>query len=161
MAVIYDGLSRMESLKVVIFAMHWPRRFVQFDDPDGFETGLKATLTYLQGLGVKVLVVDDLPWFASEPASCKYEIFPGSVKYCTTERIDARVAAGLYGPILERLAPETGVQIVPARQAFCEDGRCSMVRDGVMQFRDSNHLSVAGSERLGGIVAGHVREDLP
>lgn len=120
-----------------------------------------VTLAYLQGLGVKVLVVGDLPWFASEPASCKYEIFPGSVKYCSTERIDARAAAGLYGPMFERLAAETGVPIVPVRQAFCEAGHCSMVRDGVMQFRDSNHLNVAGSERLGGIVADRVPDDLP
>lgn len=160
MAVIFDELSRMESLEVVVFAMHWPRRYVQYDDPAGFEAGLKATLTYLQGLGVKVFVVGDLPWFASEPASCKYEIFPGSVKYCTTERIDARAANSIYGPMLERLSAETGVPIVPARQIFCEGGQCSMVRDGGMQFRDSNHLSIAGSERLGRIVADLVRDAL-
>ena len=76
------------------------------------------------------------------------------------ERIDARAANSIYGPMLERLSAETGVPIVPARQIFCEGGQCSMVRDGGMQFRDSNHLSIAGSERLGRIVADLVRDAL-
>jgi peptidoglycan/LPS O-acetylase OafA/YrhL len=153
MSAIYAEVARNPDLKAVIFAMHWPRRFEETGDPDRFRDGLRDTLQALTAKGVKVLVAGDLPWFASEPPACKYEVVPGNLRYCTAEREDALALRSVYGPILADVAAETGAKVVPLRDLFCDGDRCSMVRDGVIQFRDSNHLNATGARLAGGRLA--------
>lgn len=147
---IYAELAENTSLTTVIYTMHWPRRFIQFDDEVGFRAELRATLAAFKSLGVTVLVVGDLPWFASEPASCKYEVFEGNLRYCTAQRADAADLRQRYGPILAEVTAEIGIPLIPIRNLFCDDRECSMVRDGVIQFFDSNHLNASGARTVGG-----------
>lgn len=153
MPAIIAEVARNPGLKAVIFAMHWPRRFEEVGDEAAFRDGLRDTLTALAANGVPLLVAGDLPWFASEPPYCKYEVVPGNLRYCTAERRDALSVRPVYGAILAEVALETGAHIVPLRDLFCDSDGCSMVRDGVIQFRDSNHLNAAGTRLAGGRLA--------
>ncbi len=153
---IYAEVERNKDLKTVVLAMHWPRRFEQFDDEAGFRDELWATLSGLKDLGATVLVVGDLPWFASEPPNCKYELFKGNLRYCTVERSDSLEAKRRYGPILAEVTSELGIPVVPVRDVFCNAEGCSMVKDGVIQFRDSNHLNAAGADAAGARIAAEI-----
>ncbi|MGL4237846.1 acyltransferase family protein [Tabrizicola sp.] len=153
---IYAEIERNKNLKTVVFAMHWPRRFAAFDDEVAFRTELRSTLSGLQHLGVMVLVAGDLPWFVSEPPNCKYEVFEGNLRYCTAERADSIEAKRSYGPILADVTSKLGIPLVPVRDLFCDDDACSMVRDGVILYRDSNHLNTSGAEVVGAKVAEEV-----
>jgi peptidoglycan/LPS O-acetylase OafA/YrhL len=153
---IYAEVERNTALKTVVFAMHWPRRFTEFGDKVAFRAELRATLSALKDTGVMVLVVGDLPWFASEPPNCKYEVFEGNLRYCTVERADALEAQRSYGPILAEVTSGLGIPVVPVRDLFCSDDGCSMVKDGVIQFRDSNHLNADGANAVGARVAAEV-----
>jgi hypothetical protein len=157
---IYAELARNPQVKAVVFAMHWPRRYVEFDDPEGFRTGLQETLGYLKGLGLAVIVVGDLPWFASEPPPCKFEVFPGNERYCSNQRSDALALRRVYGPILTEVTGALDLPLVPVREVLCDGEACSMERDGMILLRDSNHLNLAGSGLVGGRVAEAVRARL-
>lgn len=153
MSTVFEEIERNPHLNAVIFAMHWPRRFMEVGDEAAFRDGLRNTLMFLTAKGITVLVAGDLPWFASEPHACKYEIIPGDLRYCTAERKDALTLRPAYDAILAEVAVETGAQIVPLRDLFCDEDSCSMVREGVIQFRDSNHLNAAGTRLTGGRLA--------
>ncbi|WP_431299548.1 acyltransferase family protein [Tabrizicola sp. BL-A-41-H6] len=114
----YAELGRNRNITTVVFAMHWPRRFAQIDDADVFRDELQATLSYLKGLGVEVYVVGELPWFASEPANCKYEVIEGNLRYCSAERSDASELAAEYRPILSEVTSNLGIPVVPVRDLF-------------------------------------------
>jgi hypothetical protein len=154
---IYTELGRNKHLKAVVFAMHWPRRYNEFGDAAAFRTELGATLSYLKGLDVAVVVAGDLPWFASEPPTCKYEVFPGNLRYCTVERSDAIEARHRYGPIVADVTSDLGIPLVPLRDVFCDGDACSMVRDEIVQYRDSNHLNRAGSDAVGAKISAELR----
>jgi peptidoglycan/LPS O-acetylase OafA/YrhL len=156
MQAIYAELARNAQLEAVVFAMHWPRRFVEFDDPVAFRAELEDTLGYLKSLGVSVIVVGDLPWFASEPPPCKYEVVAQNQRYCTVERSDAREEQRVYGPILAEVTGALDIPLVPVRDLLCDGDACSMVRDGVILMRDSNHLNITGAELVGSRVAAEV-----
>ncbi len=156
MQAIYAELARNTRLQAVVFAMHWPRRFVEFDDPVAFRAELEDTLGYLKSLGVSVVVVGDLPWFASEPPPCKYEVVAQNQRYCTVQREDAREAQRVYRPILAEVTGALGIPLVPVRDVLCDGDACSMVRDEVILMRDSNHLNVTGAELVGSRVAAEV-----
>ncbi|MCX7287716.1 MAG: acyltransferase family protein, partial [Rhodobacterales bacterium] len=76
-APLFAALNEDPDLQTVVYAMNWSRRMTELDDDTGFERRLGETLGLLQGLGARVLVVGDLPWFASEPPYCKYAVIPG------------------------------------------------------------------------------------
>jgi peptidoglycan/LPS O-acetylase OafA/YrhL len=153
---IYTEVEGNSALTTVVFVMHWPRRFNEFGNEAGFRTELQATLAGLKATGVMVLVVGDLPWFASEPPACKYEVFEGNLRYCTVERADAIAAKLRYGPILEEITTELDIPVVPVRDLFCEGQGCSMVKNGVIQFRDSNHLNADGANAVGAWIASEI-----
>jgi hypothetical protein len=104
--------------------------------------------------------VGDLPWFAFDPAACKFEVFPGNQRYCTVERSDAIDTMRKVRPILEAVTTELDIPLVPIRDAFCDRDHCSMVHDGVIMFRDSNHLNISGSNTVGSMVAAYLQEML-
>lgn len=158
---LFDAIARNPNLQTVVYAMHWPRRFTDLDNDADFEHRLGETLAYLQGLDLQVLVAGDLPWFASEPPYCKYEVVPGNDRYCVVVRSDAEAARLRYGPILQRVTQRLGIKVIPLRDLLCDGPDCSMAPGGVMLLRDSNHLNLEGSLLLGGRIAAAIAGSRP
>lgn len=158
---LFEALAQNPNLHTVVYAMHWQRRFEELGDDAGFERRLGQTLTYLRGLGLRVIVAGDLPWFASEPPNCKYEVVPGNDRYCFELRADAEAVTFRYGPILQRVTKMLAVRVIPLRDLLCDAARCSMAPDGVMLLRDSNHLNYEGSMLVGGRIAAEIRREAP
>lgn len=44
--------------------------------------------------------------------------------------------------------PNTGAGLVDLNAAICPDDTCTAVRDGVIIYRDSDHLTVRATQRL-------------
>ncbi|MCX7286477.1 MAG: SGNH hydrolase domain-containing protein, partial [Rhodobacterales bacterium] len=160
-APLFAALQGNPNLKTVVYAMHWPRRFADLEDEAAFERRLGETLGLLQGLGARVLVVGDLPWFASEPPYCKYAVIPGNDRYCTALRTDAEAARLRYNPIIARVTTALGIEVIPLRDLLCDGDACSMAPAGTMLLRDSNHLTVTGSLLLGARIAAAIKAKTP
>ncbi|HPK11967.1 MAG TPA: SGNH hydrolase domain-containing protein [Phycicoccus elongatus] len=47
-----------------------------------------------------------------------------------------------------RLVPNTGAGLVDLNAAICPDDTCTAVRDGVIIYRDSDHLTVRATQHL-------------
>jgi hypothetical protein len=52
---------------------------------------------------------------------------------------------------LEALARWPGVRVIEPASVLCTSGRCSVDSGGVPLYRDSDHLSRFGAEKLGGL----------
>jgi hypothetical protein len=51
-----------------------------------------------------------------------------------------------YTPIFREVAAANrAVRLLSIHGAFCGKGNCSMAQDGLLLFRDDNHLTLAGS----------------
>ncbi len=155
-APLFDVLDQNPKLQTVVYAMHWPRRLTNLGDDAAFERRLHETLGHLKGLGARVLVAGDLPWFASEPPNCKYEVVPGNDRYCTALRADAAAAKLRYGPMVARVTDALGIEVIALQDLLCDGFGCSMAPEGRMLMRDSNHLTVEGSQLLGGRIAAAI-----
>ncbi len=154
---VFAALERPGGPHTVVYAMHWPRRFAEVDNEAAFRLRLEGTFRRLAATGAKVVAVGDLPWFANEPGLCKFAMFSESLWSCTAQREDALAMQDRYGAILREVASAADIPVVEVRSLFCSGGSCSMVKDGTMMFRDSNHLSVEGSDVVGRRVAEALR----
>ena len=44
------------------------------------------------------------------------------------------------------------------RDTLCNDKECTMVKNGVLMYRDSNHLNIPGSQYVGSQIVDHFSE---
>jgi peptidoglycan/LPS O-acetylase OafA/YrhL len=110
------------------------------------ERALAATLRELNARGIPVLVVDPVPWY------------PTPMGACATVRILTRSCPLTVSRALENrlLAREIRIDRLAVRDAplsarlnlegrLCSSTRCSVVHHGIVNYRDSDHLSVLAS----------------
>lgn len=119
-----------------------------------FARGLDETLRRLLAKGKRVVflhAVPELPFNARECVSWTPNRFVSRVPRpsCDVERtlVDAR--ADEYWPVLEKILqryPQV-VQLDP-QQFLCDGQRCSGKADGVLLYRDDDHLSLGGTQWL-------------
>jgi peptidoglycan/LPS O-acetylase OafA/YrhL len=144
--------------QLVILAAHWSEpgdRFLSSAEraPQGvsiFSVGLERALARLTKTGARVCVVLDVP-------ELKYPI-PNALLtarqrgldegFLTLTREEAQAGQAAVERDVRALAVRYPVDIVDPKDALCASGRCE-IGDGKMSFyRDTNHLTVWGAERV-------------
>jgi peptidoglycan/LPS O-acetylase OafA/YrhL len=109
-------------------------------------SSLRQSLTELQRIGVRVLLVAPTPELHFNTPQCLYR---RSEKECRLprERVDERRAATLnaFNVAIEGL---NNVKVWDPIDQFCDDRWCYGARDGRILFADSNHLSGEMSRHL-------------
>lgn len=68
---------------------------------------------------------------------------------CSIDEAKYRAQAAPVHALLRRVSREAGVPIFWPDEFLCRDGTCLVELDGVPLYRDTGHLSVAGSRLLG------------
>lgn len=116
-------------------------------------SALLATASELRRAGKKVIVIAPPPLTGTDFGRC----FERSVRGLRTLGVldgcvfPESIADEYQREVLEllRRLDENGVPVIDLRPALCEGGMCRISIDGLPIYRDSGHLSVAGSEFLG------------
>ena len=120
------------------------------DDPllsrvDTFYAGLERTLKFLQKLDIKTVITIDTPELTFFPVDC----VTGRVS-CKFLEKDVLTRQLIHRAQLEKLAAlYTDIRIYDPIGLFCKNKQCSILRDGHTLYRDSDHLSLYGSEYYG------------
>lgn len=153
--VLYDAADMLPQLTeprfariVHYIASHPGIRTVVLNAAWGWRnsTDIAATLRALERPGREIFVTDDGPWFPVDASACK---FREAVLLPTRCSMDARrfwQRHAVYTAGLETaLRGVRGAHLLRLARAFCSTTTCSMVEDGQLLFRDSNHFNVAGS----------------
>lgn len=146
-----DALNRVatdKNIKKIFFSALWEDK-IQASTKDA--TGqLVRTFKLFADNNKKIIVLDDVPTFYSDPEGCKYgRRFSVDRVSCSAPQSKQIERKALYRKALDEaieLSPNTS--FVPVLQYFCDAGECSMVKDGKLLFRDPSHLTINGSRYL-------------
>lgn len=112
---------------------------------EAFYTGLERTLKLLQRLNIKSVITIDTPELTFFPADC----ITGRVSCNFTEK-DVLARQIIHRSQLAKLAARyTNIHIYDPINIFCKDTQCNILRDKHTLYRDSDHLSLYGSEYYG------------
>ena len=60
---------------------------------------------------------------------------------------------------IDALPPDTRLTILRPDRLFCDQATCQTYQDGVVLYRDQDHLSLEGAARLRGILTAAMRVD--
>ncbi len=152
---IFDYVSRDKNISTIILAGYWDVR--QYEVPDGssLEVELAKTIRFLVQSGKNVYLIDDRPNFPFDPTICKYKsrnfIWNGqSEPVCSINASFFRKQHVKYRSALVTVAASfPNVRLLQTDDFFCDEQVCYGAQNGVLFFRDVNHLTVEGSQYIG------------
>lgn len=151
---IFIHILRSESIDTVLLTMHWASRAKQLPKDTTLERELLRTLNALMAAGKTVYLVDDVPRFHSPPERCKFVGADFGKPVCDTEKSNVLEREVTYLPTLRKVAEaQPAVRLISLRDHLCDGTKCSMVRNGVLMYRDNHHLNILGSRYIGAKIA--------
>jgi peptidoglycan/LPS O-acetylase OafA/YrhL len=148
---ILKHVAESKTIKLVILNTYWSIRGVPTKE-------LKTTVDYLVKNGKKIILTNDVPTFSIDPYYCKYPPFK-KIRDSLCEQSKQLSYASLndyIGNLQHLVGTRKDVLLVETFKDFCTGRNCSMVKDGKILFRDSNHLSLEGS----GFVATRIKKEI-
>ena len=162
--LIFNSVISDSNIKSVILADFWAMRLGNDFDPDkkslagnttpddslGFKAELTKTVNALLAANKKVYLAEDIPTFPFDPQKCKFSRPFSLTNRCIEDRDTTYGGHSKYFPFFQKMARENpNVQIISMSEHFCGRNYCSMAKDGVLLYRDTNHLNINGSRYLG------------
>src|SRR5450830_917750 len=137
-----------KNIKTVIISAAWESKIVP--SLDNLPTRLKNTFDAFKHSGKTLYVFDDIPSFLFDSKKCKYgRRFSGNGQTCSSELAEHLNRRKYYYDILQSAVIESGYPtLIQTYKYFCTEKSCGMTQDGSLLYRDSNHLTISGSEYL-------------
>ncbi|MEZ5878520.1 MAG: SGNH hydrolase domain-containing protein [Tepidamorphaceae bacterium] len=112
--------------------------------------GFGNTIEFLQYLGHKVILVGDIPRYNISPEDCKYgDSIEKITAYCSMPYAQFQIQRDIYEPVLEELADVYDIPFIRIHEPLCDKSQCNMLRNGIILYRDYNHLNIPGSILIG------------
>lgn len=114
--------------------------------------GLERAVSELSRAGKNLVIMVDIPEMPFFPISCVQRPVTGYLGHddCSVPRQKVMARQKDFRAILARVtAQHPDVRVYDPLDVMCDEQNCSMLGDGVMRYRDSNHLSLRGSEMVG------------
>jgi hypothetical protein len=121
---------------------------------DLFRAGMTRTIERLSGAGKQVVFALGWPELTFDPKAC-VDVRPLRFRHfaesnCTMDRREVEErSAGYRRIVMDVLAKFPTARYWDPIPLLCDERMCYAKRDGVLLYRDKNHLSLAGSEYLG------------
>ena len=143
MDTILGGITETPSIETVIVNASWAARGVPTSE-------LSDTLVALTDAGLEVFITDDIPQFPFPAYMCKHGASPFlRIAKCDQPVENHQVNLRKYYPSLQSLVSELpDVGLLNTSRYFCADDSCSMIQDGNLVYRDTDHLNDVGSRYL-------------
>ena len=95
-------------------------------------------------------MVDDIPDFPFGSDQCKYGFSPLlPIERCETPKQDFDERYADYYPQLQAAVDQVpGVELLNTEKYFCDNGNCSMTKNGILLYADDDHMNHQGSAFL-------------
>lgn len=141
------------NVKTVLITAKWRQALHAYTE-EVWKKQLGSVLMSLTSSGKHVFLIEDVPEFSFIPSRCKYEGRFGVSNLCSEsdQRPDPQ-----YLPKFDAVAGSTHGVTIATHDLFCSRGVCSMEKDGVLLYRDDNHLNVAGSSFVASAIIAQMR----
>jgi len=158
------GVIEREKPELVILAAHWSEpgdRFLSSGEhaPPGvsiFSVGLERTLARIAKTGARACVVLDVPELKYPYPHALLTVRQRGIdeSFLMLTREEAHAGQAAVERDVRALARRYPVDIVDPKDALCATGRCEIGDGRISFYRDDNHLTVAGAERVTPIIDG-------
>lgn len=125
---------------------------------DEWGAGLKRTLARLGPTKARLVVIQDTPHLAVDPPRCLVK-FPGRPSLCADARVRA-VDSVVSGVELSVVAATPNASYLNLTDAICDQRSCPVFADGIVRYRDTNHLSTQFSAALSTVLSTKLTEVL-
>ena len=157
--MIFKHILNTKSIHTVLLTMQWGGLFNQIPANTTFEEELLKTVNALVSAGKNVYLLDDIPTFSFPPERCKFLARVSHERTCDASKVQVLKYEKQYLPTLRSVSAQApGVHFLEIRNLLCSDMTCSMVKDGVLMYRDPNHLNIPGSRYVGAAIARRFTE---
>jgi peptidoglycan/LPS O-acetylase OafA/YrhL len=163
-----EWIKATPSVRTVILAARWPIYVgasyprhgvtpILFKDeiPTSDQAAREVLTASLAGMikeltarGIKVVVIGALPDFYQSGAKCveRARTFGWPENRCAA---DAWTTNERLAPVDQAIRAALGsAALIETRDLFCTSFRCEPVKDGLLQFRDDNHVTPDGARRI-------------
>jgi hypothetical protein len=143
----FDVIDRNSKIDTVVLVAYWHLRKGLIPPGSSYLQEIIPTAQKLSSHGKQVFLIDGTPNFSFLPSKCKYDWPFLRVRQCTESKLYEKQHTQFLPDFLEasRQAPITLIELAPL---FCENGTCTMAKDGKLFFRDDNHLGMNGSRLI-------------
>jgi hypothetical protein len=153
---IFNVIATADSPKTIVLTMHYVS---SVDSSDDLRMGFSSTISYLQNLGHRVVIVGDIPRYEISPEDCKYgQSTEQIMSYCSISRSQFASQLEVFEPTLTNLADEYNVQFISVYEPLCSAKSCSMISNGQVLYRDNNNLNIPGSRLIGRYLSSKLDE---
>lgn len=143
-------LAQHQDIRTVLYTAHWSRRAEECQRGRSFDQELHNTIEALTAENRKVFVLDDTPAFSTDPRRCKFGRPLAGKVVCDQPRATALLGQQQLEP---RIAAVTNrhprTTLARISDTFCGRDSCSQAFDGLLMYRDTNHLNINGSRHIG------------
>ena len=139
-------LQEQDSLEVVVFSAYWTEK-IALMGRDTFVLRVFETVKWLVEQDLQVVLMMDTPDFGFGPDRCIYSDDAASNCHISAER--HKGAQSQYGDIFQKIAKHPDVELIDVSDVVCDDGKCRMISDNTLLYRDNDHLNLIGSDLAG------------
>lgn len=142
---IFDYVVKDKNIKTVILSSYWAIRINQTSKDE-----LETTVKVLTDANKRVFITDDVPDFSFDPRQCAFDrIISFNDRKCSERSSRFDILYGNYIHVLEAIEKANpNAKILRTMKYFCDAEVCRMAFDGMLLYRDTNHLNINGSKWL-------------
>lgn len=148
---IFSELIGNNQAQVIILTMDYFGRLGS--QAAGLRENYAKTIEALREVGKSVVLVGDVPRFDQDASSCVYAFGEDLGALCLLRKQEFKLQSSAYEKILNKLAKEYKLTYVTLSDILCNEEFCSMIKNKVILYRDTNHLNILGSQLIGRILA--------
>lgn len=144
--VIFGQLEKQKEFDHILLSAHWHAYAMKLQKPESLRIDLKNTVEFLQRIGKRVTLIDDVHGFDFTPLRCKVERPLSLITKCDSEIDVHQLQKSSYIPTFEQLIssmPDT--HLIRISDLLCNERGCSMQFDNTVRYRDQHNLNVMGS----------------
>jgi peptidoglycan/LPS O-acetylase OafA/YrhL len=147
---IFTHVLRSDSINTVLLTAHWVQRADEMPRDTTLEQELLQTINALVSAGKKVYLLSSVPEFPFPPERCKFLVEGFDKTICDTSKSDIVEQEQQYIDSMKNVSSQIpGVHFLRISDLLCGEATCSMVKNGVLMYRDYQHLNILGSMYVG------------
>lgn len=145
---IFEYVINDSDIKTIVIAANWGVKVKQISK-NYLEAELLQTVNALTAANKNVYIIDDVPEFSFDPNICKYSGRLWIENKCLQDTKLLHLQLDDYFPVLKSVAEHNvKLKIIRTSEFFCSESFCSMAKNGILFYRDNNHLNINGSTHL-------------
>ena len=147
---IFKYVISDKNIKTVVLTGFWNQRPGAVAIDKALKIKISNAILKLKEANKKVFITDDVPNFSFAPQLCKYSRRFSYMNNCIDDGNYFSKQYDNYYPVLQEIQKEiSGVEMIHTAKYFCQNGFCSMAKNGKLFYRDNHHLNINGSKYLG------------